>query len=100
MTRTKNQRKGDAGEEISIARDTIWNNYDVKRTPKNNKGYDYQRRKSKLFWGWRKMARKSRWEYVEVKTGKARQTKSQKEFEKEVRNKGGKYTVERINPFF
>ena len=47
--RTEKQRKGDAGEEKAIARDTF-ENYEVERTPKNNKGYDYKRKKSKLFW--------------------------------------------------
>lgn len=40
------------------------------------------------------------WEYVEVKTGKARQTKAQRAFEKEVKRKGGKYTLQRESPWF
>ena len=35
------------------------------------------------------------WEHVEVKTGKSRQTKPQKEFQEEVEESGGKYTVQR-----
>jgi hypothetical protein len=43
--------------------------------------------------------KKDDWEYVEVKTGKARQTKSQKQLEKKVKKTGGKYSVERINTY-
>ncbi len=50
MKRTKNQRKGDAGEEKAIARDTIWENYEVKRGKRNNEGYDYKRKKNRTFW--------------------------------------------------
>ena len=39
------------------------------------------------------------WEYVEVKTGKARKTKSQKEFKEEVEKKGGKYVEKRIDTY-
>jgi len=49
MARTKNQMKGDAGEEKAIARDTF-ENYEVERTSRNNEGYDYKRKKSDLFW--------------------------------------------------
>lgn len=50
MARTAKQRKGDAGEEKAIGRDMFWGNYEIERASKNNKGYDYKRRKSKLFW--------------------------------------------------
>lgn len=50
MVRTSKQRKGDAGEEKAIARDTVMGNYEVKRAPKNNKGYDYKRKRIDLFW--------------------------------------------------
>ncbi len=39
--------------------------------------------------------KKDDWEYVEVKAGKARQTKAQTRFEKETKRKGGRYTVQR-----
>jgi len=44
MVRTKKQQQGDFGETESIAED-IANGYEIKETKKNNKGYDYQRRK-------------------------------------------------------
>ena len=46
MARTENQRKGDTAEEDSIAGDEIFGNYEVEEAPKNNKGYDYKRRKN------------------------------------------------------
>ena len=75
MARTKKQRKGDACEEKAITRDTIWKNYNVRRKPKNNKGYDYEREKSRLFWDV-----ESKKEYVEIKARGSKQTKAQKNF--------------------
>jgi len=46
------------------------------------------------------MSKKSNdWEYVEVKTGRARKTKSQKKFKNEVEEDGETYVEKRINTF-
>ena len=46
------------------------------------------------------MKKRDNWEYVEVKTGKARQTKAQTRFERETKRKGGRYTVQREEVVF
>lgn len=44
--------------------------------------------------------KKNDWECVEVKTGKSRQTRAQKNFEKAAKQKGEKYTLQREEPSF
>ncbi len=46
------------------------------------------------------MSKKSEdWEYVEVKTGSARQTKAQKKYQEEIDDDGGTYVVKHENAY-
>ena len=50
MTKTENQRKGDAAENAAKEEDTWLNEFQIEESASNNKGFDYKRRREHLFW--------------------------------------------------
>jgi len=94
MVRTKKQQHGDFVELMNKVED-LTNDYEIEETKMNNKGYDYKRKKRNYGRFVLTAKKKDDGEYVESKGGSSKQTKAQKEFQKEVEKVGKKYVVKR-----